>query len=349
MLYLPLRILTCIFLIEFSLGLSSASRAQESSSSWCKPEQLDLNLGLRGDSVSSNTHWLTIEFLNRAASACKLHAGLEGEDLLYKDSSPAAVAFREKSQNIPPGGLVHLFFAWTSAPAALDGIVFDQCRMNDNMTINPLGDPWLELRHLWARTCSSWWSGFRLGPYKAGEPISKEWLDHVHLQESDFSASDPPAAGNAKLWTLSNFQYLQGSFGSGYYNVFPLILELPSGGFANCPLHSVRKREADGKTTIYLTSCEDQLKLLSKHNETKAMGLWTNDLGLSPERTGHVEYEVVSNVMLGGKPITAAGRMEVAVRDPNQPMLPTIDTNSPSCLISQLKLSSPIVELGNHW
>src|SRR5215467_8906673 len=123
MLYLPLRILTCIFLIEFSLGLSSASRAQESSSSWCKPEQLDLNLGLRGDSVSSNTHWLTIEFLNRAASACKLHAGLEGEDLLYNASSPLGVPLSPKPQTRIVNGFFMPLFAKTQAPTAHDGKV----------------------------------------------------------------------------------------------------------------------------------------------------------------------------------------------------------------------------------
>jgi hypothetical protein len=352
-----LRILFWAFILGFALGSTPLSRAQEPASPWCSPEQLDLNLGPQGDSPNSIAHCVTIEFHNRLGFPCKLHAGLSGDGPFYNDSAPAAAAFRENSQRIPPGGLVHLFFAWTSAPVATDGIVIDHCRMNDAMTITPFSDPWLEIRHLWARTCDSWWSAFRLGPYARSESISKEWLERVHLQESDFAPGDPPgspdpdppARGGVKLWTLSNVQYLQGGFGTGYYNGFHLILELSSGGFANCPLHSVRKRESDGKTTIYLSSREDHPKPLSKTLETKAMALWTSDFGLSPERTGRVEYTVVSNILRDGKLASAEAHLEVSVRDPNRPALPVIDTASSACRTSQLSLTSPIVQLGAHW
>jgi hypothetical protein len=62
-----------------------------------------------------------------------------------------------------------------------------------------------------------------------------------------------------------------------------------------------------------------------------------------------VEYDITSDVLRKGKPALAHSRIDLSIRDPQQPMLPEIDTSIPQCLTPQLTLASPAVELGSHW
>jgi hypothetical protein len=72
-------------------------------------------------------------------------------------------------------------------------------------------------------------------------------------------------------------------------------------------------------------------------------------MGLLPERTGHVEYDSVSEVSHRGRPLLAQSRLEFSIRDPNKPALPAIEISTPGCMGSQLRLTMPPMELGNHW
>jgi hypothetical protein len=82
---------------------------------------------------------------------------------------------------------------------------------------------------------------------------------------------------------------------------------------------------------------------------SKQVGFFETDFGLAPERTGRVEYEAINEFQQGGRPTLVMARLELSIRDPNRPMLPTIDTSTPACHVSQLRLISPVVELGSHW
>ena len=240
-------------------------------------------------------------------------------------------------------------------PVEYHGIVIGDCKMHDTMTVySDPRNPALEVRHVWIQSCGQIWrSSYRAGPYVSGEPVSDEWLQRVQLKDSDF-AKDPVAAARIgahafKLWALLDVQYLRGSPGSGYYGAFPLFLKTTPQASGNCPFRSLRKREANGQTTIYLSHCEDKSEPLGDNTGSKQVGFFETDFGLAPERMGRVEYEAISEVQQGGKPTLAKAKLQLFIRDPNRPMLPTIDTSTPACLVSQLWLNSPIVKLGSHW
>jgi hypothetical protein len=281
------------------------------------------------------------------------------ENTSEKDTSASAVGFKEKSRRLAPGGEAHVMLAWSSVPVEYHGIVIGDCKMHDTMTVyaDPR-HPALEVRHLWIQSCDQIWrSSYRAGPYVSGEPVSDEWLQRVQLNDSDFANSpvaesarvDTDAPGGTKLWALLNVQYLRGSFGSGYYGAFPLFLKTSSQASENCPFDSLRKREADGPTTIYLSHCEDHAEPVGNDSGSKQIGFSETDFGLAPEKPGRVEYEAISRIQQGGNPTLEKAKLELFIRDPNRPMLPIIDTRIRSCGVSQLKLNSPEIKLGSHW
>ena len=220
------------------------------------------------------------------------------------------------------------------------------------------GEPVLEVHHLGMQSCRQFWrSAYRLGPVVAGEPIATEWMERFGLAQADFSKDIVPtiqSRGSAimaptVLRALHDVDYLKAAFETGYTGYFELFLKVPRPAIANCPFHNLRKREADGQTLIYLNHCNGPRLKPAAQSSTKETRLLIREFGLLPERTGRVEYEAVSEILEKSRPALARARMEISIRDPNQPMLPAIDTNTPGCQISDLKLTSPPVALGAHW
>jgi hypothetical protein len=336
----------------------------------CTAEMLDINLLTQPDSApGSGGHLLAVELRNRSQKSCLLvWLGIRfpPEDDYDQtgnpwppDPSPTALAFKRKSNHLEAGETVHFLLAWSSMPLTTDGIAMNDCATHDTMTLSSTNPgpqkPLLEVRHFEMQACGEVYrSGYRLGPYVAREFVGKEWLDRRQLKTSDLpdqvlsepqemTATPLPAVN---LRTLYDTEYLPGTFESGYSGYFELFLKVPSPAFSNCLFESLRKREADGHTVIYLNHCQN--RNLGPGPAVREMRLPVSNFGLRPAKTGRVEYEARSAVQSNGGVALARSQVELAIRDPRQPMLPAIDTGTPGCLASQLKLSPP-VELGSHW
>jgi hypothetical protein len=351
-----------VFLIGFFLCAASSSHAQDSRPPECSAKQLDVNLVSPTDfATESDAHWLSVEFQNRESTACVLIPLMAK----FGDSNPTTIEFAG-SQRISGGGVAHVLLVWSSAPIQPGGITMYDCTTHETVTIFsesvPATNPLLEIQHLSMRSCGKawtypfWTSSYRPGPYVAGEPISQDWLDRFHLELPDFSrekpleslglnADVPPAA---QLRVVSDVEYLK-RLPVGYVGYFELFLKVSVPAKANCPFSSLRKREADGATIIYLNHCGDFSRNATSPPAPKESRLMIRELGLLPERAGRVQYNVTSEVLQNGKPALAHAGIDLSIRDPQLPTLPEIDTNIPQCLISQLRITSPVVELGRHW
>ena len=258
--------------------------------------------------------------------------------------------------------MVHVLLAWSSAPIrAVRAFVFDTCTAHDVLTLFPSDPgnktPLLEVRNLGMQSCAIWNSAYRLGPYVSGETIDRDWLERSHLRLSDFTAKDdvgvreskPADRESAILQPDSDVEYLRASFESGYSGYFELLLKVPSPVIVDCPFRILRRREADGQTTIYLSRCDGAPGKPTPQPGIKGIRLVLRSFGLLPERPGRVEYDVVTSVLRGRRAALAYANTELSVRDPRQAMLPAIDSSTPGCQVSQLKLTSPPAELGSHW
>jgi len=360
--------LICTFVSGFMFSLTGILHGKNSQAPQCSPEMLDVNVLTAVESpTESSANWLAVEIQNRTQAACQL-SGLavrfppdEDEWKLNPDSSQTSLAANFESKRLESKEVVHFLLAWSSIPTPVNGVVMDDCTTHDVMTLSRwLTDqkPFLEVQHLWMRNCGLFWrSSYHSGPYVPGESVGKELLERFHLREADFP---PLAAGEslktilasgpaATLRTLDDVEYLPGTFESGYSGYFELLLKLPSPAISNCPFHSLRKREADGETRIYLDHCDSHGAQLPHQPGTKETRLLIREMGLLPERPGRVEYDAVSEVLQDGKHALAHAQTELSIRDPKQPMLPVIDTSIPGCQASRLQLTTAPVELGNHW
>lgn len=367
---LALYLMVGIILACYYPSGAFAQPAQLRQAAWCTPEQLDLNLGPQSASSRSSAQWLTVEISNRDHVACKLppfSLGFVSDDAQIwgaydSDPSPTAGDFKGKSNLLAPGDLVHLLVVWNSSPIQWGGIAIGNCTAHDGLEIYApsasFRGPALQIRHLSVSTCDQGWSSsYRPGPYVPGEPVAKEWLERAQLHESDFAGTTDslpradfrPTRGDLKFWTLFDVQYLNGGVGSGYYGNFPMFLSARSRNIGNCPFQSLSKREANGQTTIYLTHCSDGSPGSTPKTKTTQVGFFDTDFALAPKTPGKVEYEVHSELAEDGKIVLAKARLELAIRDPGQPLLPVIDTNTANCRAPQLKLTDPTVELGKHW
>jgi hypothetical protein len=369
------NVLLSIFLAGLLLALTPNVYAQNSQPPERSPKQLDLKLSAQiAYAPKSPVHRLAVEIQNRDQATCLLvplavnftpDNNKPWESGLPPDSSQAALAFKLKSQHLAAGEVAHLLLAWSSAPIQVNGIVVDNCTGHDDMTLSygfpgslPDKKPLMEVRHLQMQSCGQIWrSEYRLGPYVADEPISKEWLERSQLPATGVAANMAPASeelkvappGAATLRADSDVEYLMTSPEFGFWGYFDLFLKVASPAVGNCPFRSLRKREADGRTNIYLNYCENGPRRQPSQRSVKGIRLVIRDFGLLPEGTGRVEYNVVSDVVQDGKPALAYASTELSIRDPQQPMLPAIDTSAPGCHASQMKLTSPVVELGIHW
>lgn len=346
------RVFYCtLFWMMFSFFTSPISWAQEPGTApWCNLSQLDFSLGPKGQSTDSKAHWLLVDIRNRSESACRLAPN----DPPYRDSSAAAKAFEERSQRLAPGSEAHILVAWSSVPYAEGGIVVADCRLQDEMS--PYAG--VTLRNLQMWVCGSWSSSYRAGTYHSGEPVSEEWLKRVVLPGSAFVGSTHETDGGLEaagdraidLWVPWGVQYLRGTPFAGYSGVFTLFLTSSAPILPGCPFQTLRKREAEGQTIIYVNHCDEHQMSVTNSQQMRNVELPTWVLGISPEKTGTVEYDVTAEVVEDGKPKLAKSSFKLSIRDPNTPMLPSpIDTSATPCKLSQLSSTSSPVELGTHW
>ena len=352
-----------------SLLAGVVSRAQEPLPPRCLAQQLEIRVWTEPESApESDAHLIAIEIQNRDQATCWLDwlnlkftpdDSARSGNFWGGDNSSAAVSFKEKSQQLLAGEVVHFVLAWSSIPRKVEGMAMNDCAESDGAAFSWAsfggGKPVLELRHLAMQSCGQFFrSAYRLGSFSPGEPVAKEWLERFGFTQSSFArrgvreeATNGAGDSSLSLYALNEVQYLKASFESGYSGYFELFLKSPSPAIANCPFEALRKREADGQTLVYLNHCHNRNpeSVTASKKDTR---LIIRELGLLPERSGRVEYEVVGEVRGDGKPALTLARTELSIRDPTQPTLPEIDSDLPNCETPDVKLTAT-VELGAHW
>jgi hypothetical protein len=360
------RIPFFIVLVGAAWSTNAIAQVQSDKAPYCTADKFEIGLRIQPESAPSQiVGLLAVEFLNRGQEICAMSSfrlefppdiDVRPGDLWLPDSSPAAAAFKRKSWLVAPGETVHSVLVWSSKPTRVDDVMMDDCVTRDTMKLYwGLPDdqkPSLEVRHLRMQTCGHLYrSDYRLGPYVAGEPITKQWFENHQLDPAEFTsqvvAAPPLQSGEQfKLHALYDIEYLKGTFESGYSGYFELYLHEHAPAFSNCPFESLHKREADGQTLIYLNHCKD--RSTPSESAPKFVRLLIRELGMLPERPGHVEYEATGELVEDDRVTQARSQVELSIREATQPMLPVIDTSTPTCRSSQLNLAEPI-NLGDHW
>jgi len=363
-----------LFLLPLIIfGACGAALAQTSPQApECSPRMLDMRIVLGPDAQeSSAAYWLALEFTNRDAQTCLLiepyvTSPVDQEQQLggwwEKDDSPSAAKFRASSDRLTQGESAHIFIAWSSVPIVVSGIAMDDCVMRDDIFAGwhlpnvDLKDPLLHVRHLSMKSCDTIWrSSLRAGPYVPGEAIPQGWLDRVHLKATDFlpplpsvaSRGDATGPRSAVLRSMSDVEYLPASFESGYSGYFELLLHVGLTHDLSCSFRTLREREANGQTEIYVNHCEGHgAQQQSADNVTRII---VRSFEMTPTHTGRAEFESDSEVFQGGQTLSARSSAEISVRDPNRPELPAIDSGGPRCEANQLAPAGPPVDLGTHW
>ena len=313
----------------------------------CTPEMLDVRvLPLIESESILHVETLIIEIENRSQLACALpEAAVEllpksGADELTtrftNNPDTSELRLSKRGNQLSPGDVAHLLIAWPSKAA---WNMFEGCFDRDRLTVSTgwQQPPFLSIEHLWARLCDrAYISGYRAGPYN-GEGLPAEWLQRFHATAADFAApqiffgdaagKDKTSAGTANARAMLR-------------DYFELFLDLPRVDF-NCPFAVLRKREADGITTVYLNHCA-----MTTADELKQSGFqqpkWTARLNLfalaeQPQGTGNVEYEAISGIEHEGKQGYASARARIRIRDPELPSLPDIESPLPDCKAAQLE------------
>src|SRR5207244_10235284 len=121
----------------------------------------------------------------------------------------------------------------------------------------------------------------------------------------------------------------------------------------DCPYVLLRRREADGTTTVYVDNCKSAF---AAEGEPRGMQTYPYNLelglpllGMQPTQLGTVDYEIVSRVMEDGEPVFATAHTEVRLWDPTPPPLPSIDSDLPLCQAAQLRASLVTVLQQGKW
>ena len=327
---------------------------------YCTPDKYDLLLLNQTETPETDTHQIAVEITNRSSESCTF----EGFAIRFRpedqnlsgvggDSSSAAGEFLKNKQVLAPGATVHRLIAWSSTPVPVSGLPMNDCATHDSLSLvrDYPGNtkPTVEIRHVEMTVCElAFLSAYRMGRYESGEPVAKEWLDRFHRTQADFHPLLRPEKSEAlALRPQDAFEYLAGTFESGYSGYFELFLHrVPAD--ANCSFETLQKQEADGQTIIYVNNCETGNARLGGDEDIKPTRLVLRGFGLLPERTGEVEYGAVARVKEAGKPVLARAKTTVMVRDPKQPLLPKIDSEVAECSAAQLK-ATVAGELGKHW
>lgn len=313
----------------------------------CTPEMLDVRVLplLESESVL-RVQTLIIELQNRSQSLCKLpDAAVEllpksGADELTtrftNDPDTSANRLSNRDNQLFPLDVAHLLVSWPSRAA---WNMFEGCFDRDRLVLS-IGwnqPPILSVEHLWARLCDrAYISGYRAGRY-ADEGLPTEWLQRFRAAPGDFAAPRVLSGNAAGKEAISASTANERAMLQDY---FELSLDLPRVDF-NCPFVVLRKREADGTTTVYLNHCA-----MTTAEELKKSGLqqpnWTARLNLpalaeQPQNTGRVEYEVISRIEHEGKPAYASALASIRIRDPELPSLPATESPLPDCKAEQLE------------
>ena len=354
-----IRALVFIATAVLSLVSPASVAGQTDSPSYCTADMLDIRVlpPLEPQTVSE-IRALIIELQNRAESSCTLprapHIELldqGGADSLaaddFQDDSAAAGEFQNRKFTLAPGEVVHVVITWPSR-GGWDS--FPGCFSRDRMTLalDYNQPPMLEVQHLWARLCDrAYVSRFRMGHY-SGDPIPATWLKRFHAQPSDFdpdrqiSSEQPPI----RLDFMSDHEMLN----DGFYS--QILVSLPHIEF-DCPYSLLRKREASGKTEVYLNHCEaltpQERSHLGFQDQKWVARLDVGNLGMAAEQPGTVEYEVISGVATGEKKINAIAKAHIMMMDPEPPALPLVDSPRPDCRAAQLKASDLSPISGGPW
>lgn len=341
------------------LAFSFCPGMAEASVSACKLQTLDVHvLPPFEPNTASELHILVIEVENRGPSPCQLQdfsvalVPQSGADSFTnsffsdKEKTPTERKFAEGQNLLMPGETGHVLVAWYSRASFESG----QCVNRDGLTLSfGMNQPiLLSIAHLWMRICDrAYVSGVRAGHYN-GEAVPTEWLNRLRASPADFTPplfADPVNAQEALIAT--GIEYDRVMLG----DYFPLFLELPNPDL-NCPFIVLRKREADGATKAYINHCN--ATALEKPKPYVKQTKWVtwlgpSHLGLQPERTGMVEYEVISGIRQNDRLLYAEAHTSVVVRSPKSPAPPLIDSPFSDCRATQLKASEPTVINGGKW
>jgi hypothetical protein len=339
----------CITLICF-LAMSTPGRAA-AAAPFCTAEMLDVQVLPPQESNTVNQlHTLVIEIQNRSKSACQLQ-GLavsllpeSGADpftnSFFSDQefTPSERQFQQNHSQLAPGETSHVLIAWDSR----DSLVFPGCINRDHLAfcLGPAQLPLITIEHLWMHVCDrAYISHYRAGPY-VGEPIPAEWLKRLEAQPADFA---PPSFAESRHSRASPLTVETRSNREMLHDYVELFLNLPRQDH-DCPFLVVRKREANGLTRVYIDHC----KILSAEDHTRLHlqdHPWITRLnlpafGLPPEKTGTVEYEVLSSLLENGRPVYARAKTSLVIRDPQFPRLPPSIPHSPIASPRNSKLQS---------
>jgi hypothetical protein len=341
------------------LGVSCCPGLAEASVAACTPQTLDVHvLPPLEPNTASELHILVIEVENRGQSPCQLQnfgvalVPQSGADSFTngffrdQEKTPTERKFAEAQNLLSPGQTGHVLVAWYSRASFQSG----QCVNRDGLTLSlGMNQPaLLSIDHLWMRICDRVYvSGVRAGHYD-GEAVPTEWLNRLGASPADFAPPpfvDPMNGKEALIATGIEYERVM------LDDYFPLFLELPNPDL-NCPFIVLRKREADGATKAYINHCNAApLEKPKPHVKQTKWVTWLgpSHLGLQPERTGIVEYEVISGIRQNDTLLYAEAHTSIVVRSPKSPTPPLIDSPFPECRATQLKAADPTVINGGKW
>ncbi|QEE30645.1 hypothetical protein FTW19_23230 [Terriglobus albidus] len=324
---------------------------------WCTAEMLDVRLFLPPESSnhSDSAHLLVVDLQNRGTGTCSLnsfdvHLPIEdGSGFRFggeTDHSPAAKKFADAQFHMAPGDEAHRVIAWSSVPQMQEQSAYDDCRSYEGFTTATLANQQiLTVEHLWLEQCGqALISAMRAGPFVPGEELSAEWLARYGMHRSDI-VEPPSSIVPTRLGSFDSIQYVKSTFESGYSGWFALWLERLHGATGSCAFRTLRRREADGRTTIVVNHCPP-VKAKTSESSKRFSQFALRDYKMLPERIGRVDYETTAELTQNGKPATAIGITTVEIRDPTDPMLPAIETDLKPCRANQLALQAT-VELGD--
>lgn len=351
---------------------SIPAAGQAKSLAFCTGEKLDLNLMPEAISAPRpvTAGLLALSIQNRSSIACilpeftlqlppdnpepPLWAALDATDV-----SDAARLFSKKSRVLAPGDRAHLVIAFSYVPEKSHVNELYDCHVDEGLRFmlapvpNP-APPWLfEAVNLGIKRCGPVWvSNYRAGEYSRGEPVAPAWMQRFDLRMDDIAQPKPVATAdtqNLSLGTYSgNVFYILSSPEIGLWSDFLLQLHGKTPLPRACPFRSIRKREDDGTTLFYFNPCPS-IEDSNANSFVNSIDVSLKALRLLPQKTGDVAYDVVSTSSTKAGEIDSEAVFILDVREPSDPTLPPIDTKLGLCKASQLSVSSPVVDLGDHW
>lgn len=358
-LYLGLLLVLC------ALFSGAKAHGQKDTVPECTPSMLDVSmLPPLNDSSSAPAGIFAVTFRNRSASTCILSsviAALSGDNESSQfpsaravDNSDEAQLFKSTNHRLSPGEQAHLTLGWSGVPAVYRDVAWGGCSTYDDLTLSLPGNggpTLLRTHHLWMRSCGGVWiSSLRAGPFLVNENVPVEWMDSYKIKLSELARPALPSEDTPplSLHTIQPVEYLKSTFESGYAEFMVLLLSEPPAALATCPFLTLQRREADGENTIYVNHCTN-IAHGSAAIQNGMQELLLRDYDLLAQRAGHVEYRMATLTTKGDTSTLQTAEVSFDVRDPNQPMLPVVETRVPECTASQLAASPAPVDLGDHW